>query len=235
MRACSQRVSRGRRPHPGRGVVPASLAVLMAGLMAAPACAMGPDTIARCGADAACLAQLETVALQSSAGAARRDGAQLTLQFGLHPVARFADQQPVAHLYLGRLDGLLLHLVRAAQSGRPSRWWLVGENGQAPLMVDALPVAAPGGRHFVVANGNSLALYQRSGPRWSLQYRLDAAPGLSWGVKGWRADAAAVKLEWIWPDAPAACAGQAPQGLLQLRDGPYGWDLVPEAPRRCAP
>jgi hypothetical protein len=212
----------------------ASLASALA-LASASTPAVTADAVQRCGAEPACLAQLEAAALRSSAGAARRDGAQLVLQFGLHPPATFVDQPPVAHQYLGRLDGVLLHLVRAAQPGRPSRWWLVGESGQAPLLVDALPVAAPGGRHFVVAHGNSLALYQRSGPRWSLQYRLDAAPGLSWAVKGWRADAAAVRLEWLWPEAPTACAGQAAQGRLQLRDGPYGWDLVPEAPRRCTP
>lgn len=219
----------------GRALARAASLALALTVASASTSAVTPDAVQRCGAEAACLAQLEAMALRGGAGTARRDGAQLVLQFGLHPPATFVDQPPVTHLYLGRLDGVLLHVVRAAQPGRPSRWWLVGENGQAPLMVDALPVAAPGGRHFVVAQGNSLALYQRSGPRWSLQYRLEAAPGLSWAVKGWRADAAAVRLEWLWPEAPAACAGQAAQGQLQLRDGPYGWDLVPEAPRRCTP
>ncbi|HJV70670.1 hypothetical protein [Ideonella sp.] len=210
-------------------------ASLVLALASASSPAVSPDAVQRCGAEPACLARLEATALRDSAGTARRDGRQLVLQFGLHPPSSFVDQPPVTHLYLGRLDGVLLHVVRAAQTGQPSRWWLVGESGQAPLVVDALPVAAPGGRQFVVTSGNSLSLYQRSGPRWSLQYRFDAAPGLVWGVKGWRADAAAVRLEWLWPEAPAACAGQAAQGQLQLRDGPYGWDLVPEAPRRCAP
>lgn len=205
------------------------------GLAAHPgtAQAVALESIQHCGADTACLAQLEAAAVRDSAGAVRREGPQLSLQFGLQPAVRFADQGPLSHQYLGRLDGVLLHVVRGAQAGHPSRYWLVGESGQAPLQVDALPSAAPGGRHFVVASGNALALYQRSGPRWSLQFRFEAAPGLSWAVKGWRADAAAVRLEWLWPEARSACAGQATQGSLQLRDGPYGWDLVPEPPHAC--
>jgi hypothetical protein len=214
----------------------ATARVAVFGLFAAgPVAAITPDAIQHCGGDAACLGQLEAAALRDSAGAVRREGAQLTLQFGLQAAARFVDQPPITNLYLGRLDGVLLHVVRAAQPGRPASWWLVGESGQAPLAVDALPVGGPGGRHFVVAAGQALALYQRSAARWSLQYRYEAAPGLSWAVKSWRADAAAVRLEWIWPEAPAACAGQPAQGQLQLRDGPYGWDLVPEPPRRCGP
>ena len=200
---------------------------------ASAAHAVSVEAIAQCGAEAACLDQLEAAALRDSAGAAHREGPQLTLQFGLQPAARFADQGPLAHRYLGRLDGVLLHLVRASSPNQLPAYWLVGESGQAPLKIDALPAPAPGGRHFVVASGGALALYQRSGPRWSLQYRFDAPTGLSWAVKGWRADAAAVRLEWIWPEAPTACRGQVAQGTLQLRDGPYGWDLVPEAPRRC--
>lgn len=200
---------------------------------ASAAHAVGLDAMAHCGAEGACLDQLETTALRDSAGAAQREGPQLTLQFGLQPAARFVDRGPLIHRYLGRLDGVLLHLVRAWAPNQLPSYWLVGESGQAPLKIDALPSPAPGGRHFVVASGGALALYQRSGPRWSLQYRFDAPQGLSWAVKGWRADAAAVRLEWIWPEAPTACRGQAPQGVLQLRDGPYGWDLVPEAPKRC--
>ncbi len=219
----------------GWGAVSTAAAAWSLAVAATPAGAVTVEAVQHCGADGACLAQLEAAGLRDSAGAVRRDGGQLTLQFGLQAPTRFVDQAPVSHLYLGRLDGVLLHLVRAAQPGRPSRWWLVGESGQAPLAVDALPVAGPGSRHFVVAAGHTLALYQRAGPRWSLQYRYEAAPGLSWLVKGWRADAAAVRLEWIWPEGPSACAGQAAQGQLQLRDGPYGWDLVPEPPRRCSP
>jgi hypothetical protein len=200
-----------------------------------PVVAVTSEAIVHCGGEVACLGQLEAAALRENPSVARREGAQLSLQFGLQPATRFVDQPPVTHLYLGRLDGVQLHVVRAAQAGRPARWWLVGESGQPPLAVDALPVGGPGGRHFVVAAGQALALYQRSGARWSLQYRYEAPPGLNWAVRGWRADAAAVKLEWIWPEAPAACAGQAAQGQLQLRDGPYGWDLVPEPPRRCVP
>lgn len=202
-------------------------------LAAVAAGAVTLEALQQCGAEAACLAQLETAALRDSAGAARREGPLLVLRFGLHPEARFADQGPLQHRYLGRLDGVLLHVVRVTQPQQLPSYWLVGESAQAPLKVDALPVAAPGGRHFVVVSGNDVALYQRSGPRWSLQFRFDAPPGLSWAVKGWRADAAAVRLEWLWPEAPGACAGQAAQGQLQLRDGPFGWDMVPQPPRRC--
>lgn len=229
MRACRQLVGESKA---------ASLVYgLAAFFMAAPheAGAVGPEAIQHCGAEAACLGQLETNALRDGSGAAKREGPQLTLQFGLHPAARFVDQPPLVHTYLGRLDGILLHVVRAASPTQLPAYWLVGESGQPPLRVEALPSPAPGGRHFVVASGNTLALYQRSGPRWSLQYRFEAPPGLSWAVKSWRDDAAAVRLEWLWPEAPSACAGQPAQGGLQLRDGPFGWDLVPPAPRRCTP
>lgn len=211
----------------------AACAAALGALGAPAASAATLEHLQQCGADTACLAQLEEAAVRDSAGAARREGATLTLRFGLHPEVRFVDQLPLTHRYLGRLDGVLLHVVRAAQPNQLPAWWLVGETAQAPLKVAALPVAAPGGRHFVVVSGNDVALYQRSGPRWSLQYRFDAPPGLSWAVKGWRSDAAAVRLEWVWPEAPDACAGQAAQGTLQLRDGPFGWDLVPQPPRRC--
>lgn len=213
----------------------AARAAACGGLLAAAAAAgaVTLESLQQCGADAACLAQLESAALRESAGTARREGALLVLRFGLHPEARFVDQPPLAHRYLGRLDGVLLHVVRASQPQQLPSYWLVGESAQPPLKVDALPVAGPGGRHFVVVSGNEVALYQRSGARWSLQYRFDAPQGLSWAVKGWRSDAAAVRLEWLWPDGPAACAGQAAQGQLQLRDGPYGWDMVPLPPRRC--
>jgi hypothetical protein len=195
--------------------------------------AVGTEAITHCGSDAACLSRLELAALRNSGGTARREGAELILQAGMQAPTRFIDLPPLTHQYLGRLEGLQLQVVRAASAGQRPAWWLLADGGQPPLRFDALPIAGPAGRHFVIADGNSLSLYQRSGARWSLQFRLDAAPGLRWAVKGWRADEAAVRLEWIWPEAPAACAGQAAQGQLQLRDGPYGWDLVPEAPHRC--
>ena len=229
MRACKQLVGKSKAVGLACG-----LAAFFVGVPQA-AGAVGLEVIQQCGADAACLGQLEAHALRDGAGAAKREGPQLTLQFGLQPAARFVDQPPLAHTYLGRLDGILLHLVRAATPTQLPTYWLVGESGQTPLRVEALPSPAPGGRHFVVASGNVLALYQRSGPRWSLQYRFEAAPGLSWAVKSWRDDAAAVRLEWLWPEAPAACPGQPAQGGLQLRDGPFGWDLVPPAPHQCGP
>ncbi|WP_374674740.1 hypothetical protein [Ideonella sp.] len=230
-----------RAPHAGaRWTARLALAGLAwAGIAAAPAQeparAPAPERVARCGDDTACLAGLERDALRQAGAAAQRQGAELRLQFGAHAPARFVDQPPVTHLYLGRLDGLALHLVRAAQPGRLPAWWLVGEGAQPPLRVDALPVAGPLGRHFIVASGAMLALYERAGDRWSMPYRFEAPAGLTWEVRGWRADEAAVRLGWTWPDGPSACAGQGAQGALQLRDGPYGWDLVPEAPRRCAP
>ena len=36
-------------------------------------------------------------------------------------------------------------------------------------------------------------------------------------------------------DPDTAWLIQRSLGTLQLRDGPYGWDLVPEAPKRCGP
>jgi hypothetical protein len=228
----------GRAPRAGaRWAAWAALVVLgLAGAAAADP-VHGPlhERLGRCGDDAACLAGLERDALRRAGSAARRQGPELVLQFGAHAPARFVDQPPVTHLYLGRLDGAPLHVVRAAQPGRLPAWWLVGEGAQPPLRADALPVPGPLGRHLVVASGASLALYVRAGDRWSMPYRFDAPTGLTWEVRGWRADEAAVRLGWAWPEGPSACAGQAAQGALQLRDGPYGWDLVPEAPRRCSP
>lgn len=223
------RVSEARSGAAARAAVFGALALML------PATAIPAtlDSLQQCGANAGCLAQLEADAIRDSNGTVQRDGQVLTLHFGLHPEARFVDQPSLAHRYLGRLDGVLLHVVRAAQPNQLPGYWLVSENTQPPLRVAALPVPAPGGRHFVVVSGSDLSLYQRSGPRWSLQYAFGAPPGLSWAVKGWRSDAAAVRLEWLWPEAPAACAGQAAQGTLQLRDGPFGWDLVPQPPRRC--
>src|SRR5689334_14581928 len=106
MRACTWRV--GVVVPRGPGTALALLAV------AASAHAIGVDAVAHCGAEAACLAQLETAALRVSEGTAQRDGPQLTMQFGLHPPARFIDQGPLTHRYLGRIDGVLLHLVRAS-------------------------------------------------------------------------------------------------------------------------
>lgn len=195
-----------------------------AGSHAAPA-ELIQQNLQHCAGDAACLSAAEAQALREVPGLVRREGASLTLQFGLHPPARFEDQPGLTHTYLGRLDGVLLHVVRA---GSPNALWLVAESGQPPLKVEAVPVPAPGGRHFVVVQGNALALYQRSGPRWSLQFRYDAPAGLAWRLRSWRPDAAALRLDWI-------CSGQATGGTLQLRDGPYGWDLVPEPPARCTP
>src|ERR1043165_8132261 len=125
MRACRWRVG---MVVPGFG--------LLAG--AAPAHAVGVEAIAHCGADAACLAQLEAAALRESAGTVQRDGSALPLQVGLQPPARFVDQGPLVHRYLGKLDGVLLHLVRAWAPNQLPAWWLVGESGQAPLKIDAL-------------------------------------------------------------------------------------------------
>lgn len=225
-------------PRDPRGAIAGALsgALVAVALAAAPgsARAVALETLQHCGAEPACLAQLEHAAIRESGGAAKREGLQLTLQFGLNPPARFVDQPLLVHTYVGRLDGMALHVVRASSPAQRALFYLIGESDQAPLRVEALPVPGPGGRNFVVANGNTLTLYQRSGARWALQYRFEAAQGLIWAVKGWRADAAAVRLEWLWPEAPAACQGQQAQGALQLRDGPYGWDLVPPPPARCA-
>lgn len=223
------RVSRSTRGCRASRLVASGLAAAVA----SAGHAVGLDAIAKCGGDAACLARLEAQALRESGGSVSREGQELVVQPGSRAPARFIDQPPVTHRYLGRLERLQLHAIRVEAPGQRAAWWLVGEAGQPPLKVEALPVPGPLGRHFMVVDGNGLSLYQRSGARWSLAFRFDAAPGLSWAFKGWRADEAAVRLEWIWPEAATGCPGQAAQGQLQLRDGPYGWDLVPEAPHRC--
>jgi hypothetical protein len=65
---------------------------LLLGVAAAPAAAISLAAVHRCGSDTACLGQLEAAALRESAGAARRDGVQLALQFGAQPSTRFVDQ-----------------------------------------------------------------------------------------------------------------------------------------------
>ncbi|MFD2452970.1 hypothetical protein [Ideonella paludis] len=52
--------------------------------------------------------------------------------------------------------------------------------------------------------------------------------------KGWRGDGGAVRMDWQWQRGGSPCTPiGATAGQVQLRDGPYGWEITPELPLRC--
>ncbi|HSI57730.1 MAG TPA: hypothetical protein VLA16_09245 [Ideonella sp.] len=234
-----------------------------AGLLAAAACRAETaealhHALAQCAAPPAegCLAALEARALKEAAGQAERAGPWLSLQTTGGPV-RFDDRRAVVatnattpaaggagprNYYLGAVEGSDARLVLALAPGAPlsaARYWLVGAAGPPVLGLDALPWPAPAGRLLVAAKPASqagvstLALYLRVGARWTQQYRYEAPVGVSYSFRSWRADGAAVRLEWAISGPTKACADSGEHGSIQLRDGPYGWDLVPPLPPTC--
>lgn len=181
----------------------------------------------------ACLEVLEARALRAQASVARRSGAQLTVVpgSGLAPL-NFQDQagDALVYRYLGPLPGTDLHLVAQLAQGGAVRFQPVGPGMGAGVRLNAPPWPSPDGRLLGVAVAatagqvGQLALWGRVGPQWRMQYSFDPDPGMGFEFKGWRADGAALRLAWH-------CPRQA--GATQLRDGPYGWDLVPPPPAHC--
>jgi hypothetical protein len=176
---------------------------------------------------------------------ARRLGQELILHPATEQPLRFinrsADGGPARqHFYLGGLDGTDAHLVLTLEDGRPPRVELVPVGVQVSLQLDALPWPAPGGRLLAVVSGaegqpgGSISLLQRSGTRWSQQFRYEPPASVIFSFKSWRADGASLRLDWQRGKlAGKSCTPLS--GSLQLRDGPYGWDFVPAPPVACAP
>jgi hypothetical protein len=220
-----------------------ALIVLMA--QARPAQAISPAALqalqAACPRWDACAASAETRALREASARARREGASLFLTRA-DGAMRFDDVAGhQRHRYLGPLDNTGLDLVAGWRDGH-THFWLVDPASARVLQAGALPWPSPDGRLLVVAaptlgaQGGTLDLYLHAGPRWSRLYRLEAPPGVGFEFQSWRADGAAVRLAWIRRSvagAKATTGSDACSGTIQLRDGPYGWDLVPELPDRC--
>lgn len=182
-----------------------------------------------------CAAELETQALRSHPTLAQRDGATLALtpaQVEPQTFVNGADGSPSYH-YLGPLAGTDLQLLLMQASGQSPRFLAVDPAAGARLMLDAPPWPAPGGRLMVVtaaAHGGqagSVALFHRVNAQWRLLFRFEPMVGMGFQFRSWRQDAASLRLDWVCEGSPART------GALQLRDGPYGWDLVPAAPASC--
>jgi hypothetical protein len=199
-----------------------------------------------------CLADLEHTALQQATAEVRREGSTLVVSTQAGPV-RFDDTRPATgqapgyaaterHRYLGRMNEVDAHWVLALPPGAPleaARYWLVSDAGTPVLALEDLPWPSPGGRLLALARAvagprpSVVALYVKAGVRWSLAYRYEAPPGLNYQFRSWRNDAAAVRLEWERTGSARACAMLPGSGSIQLRDGPYGWDLVAPVPASC--
>lgn len=244
-------------PLAGSGAAPAQPAAPAALTVAGPAGSSAEAlhlALDRCSGPApdACLEALERTALAQAAGAVQREGHVLVLATQAGPV-RFDDHRPATgqapgyaaterHRYLGRLNEVDAHWVLALPPGAPleaARYWLVSDAGPPVLALEELPWPSPGGRLLVFARAvagprpSVLGLYMKAGTRWSLVYRYEAPAGLNYQFRSWRNDGAAVRLEWERTGAARACATQAGSGSIQLRDGPYGWDLVAPVPASC--
>ncbi len=187
-----------------------------------------------------CLQIRETRALTEASGSVSRNAARLTLQRPDAPPVAFTDDATSRHHFLGAVDELQASLVLQLVPEQPARVWLVPAQGQ-PMRLDSLPVPAPGGRLLaVVGTGDAAAgdapgsatsrisLWQRAGLRWSRQFSFSAPEGVQFQWRSWRADAAAARLDW---QRQGHCGPS--QGSVQLRDGPYGWELYPEPPAAC--
>lgn len=187
-----------------------------------------PDT-------SACVAARETQALAEHTLTARRVGAQLQLRLGYTPGRWTTLANDGQTRYLGELDDSGLHVLLVQTPGQASQFKLVSRLGSLPLTLDAPPALSPDGLRLVVVaqpasdRPGSITLWQRVGARWAQKLRLEPGSDLGYQFDGWRQDGAAVRLRW--QRMAANCAPQS--GRSQLRDGPFGWDLYPEAPAPC--
>lgn len=208
----------------------------------------------------ACLFTLERAALKVTL-AHRWERADRSLRWQRHPeTTEWTDAADgsARHTLLGALPGPLWVLL-VEQRGRRPRFELV--NGTAgssrPVQrwaVPALPVASPDGRWLLVVDDGHgqgpavVALWQRmtvggtasaggaggaappSVLRWQQAWRYEPPAGVSYRFERWRPDGAALSLGWWHARARPGCPRE---GAVQLRDGPYGWDLYPAAPPDC--
>jgi hypothetical protein len=181
----------------------------------------------------ACALARQAQALTDHADSVRRAGAVLQLRQDSTPQRWVSVALPGPLYYLGPLDDSDLQLVMHEGPGRSAPFSLLSRSGGLAIGLDAPPVLAPGGRGLVVVAApqgerpGSITLWQRSARRWVQKWRLETGTDLAYRFQGWRQDGAAVRLLWQRP----GCAPSS--GRAQLRDGPYGWDLYPEAPASC--
>lgn len=174
--------------------------------------------------DEACAARLEARAL--ALHGAVREGGRLRTAQGV-ALAEDPPDEPPRHRLLGPLGDSGLWLLWR-RSGEQTAFVTAGP-GALPLAWRSPPWPAPGGRHLLVAPPAApaedalLALLEQAGGRWRLVWRLDGPPALGYEGVEWRQDGASVRLRW-------RCASGSPGGAVRLRDGPYGWDLVPALP-----
>ncbi|MCO5976920.1 hypothetical protein [Ideonella oryzae] len=217
---------------------------LAAGASGAASPADPADGWARCQRDTnpeRCLATLETEALQApharKAPWAIRQGALLRLQAPGASEIRLEDSAQSHYRALGPVGRSGTWLVaRLSPADSPALLLVNAASGQS-LGLDAPPRPAPDG-HLLVAirpgqpdhDGSTLTLLQRSGNRWSVVFRYEAPAGLHLNFHRWRSDGAAVHLQWQRSATPTCPTGD---GSAQLRDGPFGWDFVPEMPPPC--
>jgi hypothetical protein len=221
---------------------PGPLALLLAAAAALPAAraAIDGEALQRlqqtCPRWDDCADKAEALALAATGSQARRQGGLLTVNLA-SGTQRWEDQPAAGHRhrYLGELDKTGLALLAGLRSGQPMYWLIDPASGRV-LEAPSLPWPSPDGRLVLVAvperagTGGSLTLYLRTANRWTRQYLFEAPPGLGFSFRSWRMDSAAVRLVW----ARRAAEGRTGcDGLTQLRDGPYGWDLVPEPPAAC--
>jgi hypothetical protein len=178
----------------------------------------------------ACVDRLEARALK--APLARREAGVLRLSLGQGEPQLLADAAngSLRYRYLGPLAGTDLQLVATVTPMARAGFVLVGTGVSGALRLPAAPWPSPGGLLFAVAASaqgdepGGLQLWHRVGSQWRLLMRFDPPPGMGFEVQGWRADGAALHLGW-------ECPGH--RGTTQLRDGPFGWDLVPQPPPAC--
>jgi hypothetical protein len=183
----------------------------------------------------ACAAAREAQALATHQQVARRVGSQLQLRSDHTPSRWTVIANDPLTAYLGELDHSDLNLLLVQTPGRAPQFKLVSRGGSLPLTLDAPPAPSPDGLRLVVVaqpetdRAGSITLWQRVGARWAQKLRLEPGPDLGYQFEGWRQDGAAVRLSW--QRVAASCAPV--KGRSQLRDGPFGWDLYPEAPPPC--
>lgn len=217
---------------------------LIAGASGAAPAADPASGWARCQQEAAperCLAALEAQVLRTpSATKARRavrQGPQLILQATGGARTILEDSGASQYRALGPVGPSGTWLVAQLQPAHAPALLLLNPASGQRLLLDAPPHPAPDG-HLLVAvrpgedgrDSSTLTLLQRSGTRWSVVFRYEAPEGLHLGFQRWRGDGAAVHLQWQRSVRPACPLGE---GSVQLRDGPFGWDFLPEMPPPC--
>lgn len=223
-----------------------SLALVASAGEAAPPTADPGSGWAQCQQDASparCLAALEAEALRVARASKKtlhavRQGPQLRLGApgGGHQLT-LEDSAESQYRGLGPVGHKDTWLVARLPTDQQPPLLLVSPVSGQRLGLEAAPRPAPDG-HLLIAvrpgsdghDSSTLTLLQRSGTRWTMVFRYEAPAGLHLSFQRWRSDGAAVHLQWQRAPTPACPLAE---GNAQLRDGPFGWDFVPEMPPPC--